>query len=442
MQNERPQKLDGPVPGCLVQLVGRKRILQHMRRAPHEINLDHNKTGPQGGNESLRRQKHTKRYARWLEAQGLPIDVTFFTNVDDELKSVEGWEDVHLSEDDQLAGHSTQADEDEDEDETPASSSGDDVPLIRPVSQRRKRYTIHEGEDDEEDRGLSLSGSNMDYAANQKENVENDHEPTDEGNSYWRPAGWAEDDKKSEMSTKARLKCPVPGCKCERSLRKRMYGHLRSKHNIPLSIYTGGNLDALRRKHAAEFGQWLEEEGYKVDVSFFGASTVDSQQATNTTFEDDYEEPGDHGDEEQEVPDRAETETHDNARVRQSSDKVSLDIPDDGKADHEPYHGDLAYMRLLRERLELFCDAQGQPTEVEFDIEHIAILICNVDDPAIDRWEGFCEQRRWTENDVEWIKTYVFKIVPQWRGAITSRHVIDELISQFNSVFQARVGLV
>ncbi|KAK4555882.1 hypothetical protein LTR86_007102 [Recurvomyces mirabilis] len=244
------------------------------------------------------------------------------------------------------------------------------------------------------------------------------------------------------MSTKAKFICPVPGCKCVRSQRKRMYGHLRSKHKIPLSIYTRGNLDALRRKHAAEYGEWLEDEGYKVDVSFFGTSAVDSQQATTAAFEDDDEDADDHGDEEQEVLDRAGDETCDNDGARQSSDNVAVGISDDGKADHKPHRGDQAYLGLLRERMELFCDAKGRRTEVEFDIEHIAILICNVDDPAIDRWEGFCEQRLWTENDVEWIKTYVFKIVTQWRGAITSRHVIDELISQFNSVFQARIGLI
>ncbi|KAK4555883.1 hypothetical protein LTR86_007103 [Recurvomyces mirabilis] len=207
MQNERPKKIDCPVPGCLVQLVDRKRILQHMRRHPHNINLNHNTIGPQGGNESLRRQKHTKRYARWLEAQGLPIDVTFFTNVDDELKSVEGWEEVHLSEDDEPARQSTQGGEDEDE--GVASSVEDELPPTRLLREHRRRYKLHDGEEDEEDGGLPVSGSNIDHATNQNENGQDRVEPTDEEESSWRPAGWTGDDEECARSLILLSQAPV-----------------------------------------------------------------------------------------------------------------------------------------------------------------------------------------------------------------------------------------
>jgi len=197
MQNERPKKIDCPVPDCTYQRLDRKRVLQHMRGNPHNINLNNDKTGPQGGNESLRRQKHTKRYARWLRAQGLPIDVKFFTNVDDELKSVQGWEEVHLSEDDRPTGQSTRADEDEDGGAAP--SNADDIPSIRSARQRRTRYTVQDVEDDEEDEVSPIRGGVMGNATDQNKDVRTSHEFTEDEECSWWPEGWtAEDEEGAE----------------------------------------------------------------------------------------------------------------------------------------------------------------------------------------------------------------------------------------------------
>ncbi|KAK5109374.1 hypothetical protein LTR62_007040 [Meristemomyces frigidus] len=115
-----------PVPRCTREFRERKRILLHMRN-DHRIQLNPGTQGPQGGNETLRRKKHAKRYAGWLRSKAFTVDVSFFTNAGDLLGSIDGWEEVELEEDE----GAEIPDQEEDDDAEEGSGSDGGVALSR-----------------------------------------------------------------------------------------------------------------------------------------------------------------------------------------------------------------------------------------------------------------------------------------------------------------------
>lgn len=92
-----------PIPGCSFKRELRKHLMQHMRNH-HGIPLNGPKGNRKGGDLTAGRKKHAKRFARWLREQGYADEVVegcvkFFTDIEDKLDGIGGWEVVGLTED-------------------------------------------------------------------------------------------------------------------------------------------------------------------------------------------------------------------------------------------------------------------------------------------------------------------------------------------------------
>jgi hypothetical protein len=159
----------------------------------------------------------------------------------------------------------------------------------------------------------------------------------------------------------ATYSCPVATCNKTRTTRAQVTFHLRKAHQIELPFVRGAR---SREVHAKVYAKWCEDKGYPIDLTFFISEDVTTKPVMEEHSDDD--EPVFLG-----------TRDADTAWTR-------------GENGGNYWHSK-AYFQLLRQRMKLFHDEHGNPKRFEFDVEHVALLFCSVDDPAIETFESWLD---------------------------------------------------
>jgi hypothetical protein len=218
----------------------------------------------------------------------------------------------------------------------------------------------------------------------------------------------------------ATWRCPVPDCNKTRTTRAQVTFHPRNDHHIDLPIIR--TKDA-RQTHADFYATWCRNQGYKVDLSFFNDNELDKQEAECKR--------------ERKRQTLATTSEPTNSETNSQPAHDDVSSPKDSIAAYDAYHYSPAYFSVLRERLKLFHDRDGKFSGDDFDVQHVALLICDGGDLAHDRYEEFCRSPAPVRNRFQKImlQSVVRETLRVWDirdGWKDGKHPIDTLMGRLS----------